>query len=190
MLSFARRVRQSKFSAWLREEIYVDGLVTSLRQDAILNTIRQLRRFIQQNGYVFRTDDTTMAKDWAKFLFLLTESPDRKKVYLDNPDSRREDHDYFLHVINYETWAPFEEWLQRNQDYQPDIRSGRYALHSMIPFAWYYIDINNSSNTQIVDEMVEPSDSEEEDQPVKKRVLVDPYLADQANSASKFNRWD
>jgi hypothetical protein len=188
--SFQNRIQQSAFEDWLAQPIYYDGVAYAPRSTVILTCIRDLRGFISSKGYVFRMDDITMAKGWAQYLFLSQTLSSFKGHFRKNPLGRQEDYSMYCDLFDSEDREPFEEMLLRIQDFDPSTYQGCKALASVFPFAWYYIDINNSSVTEIVDEMVEPSDSDEDSDRPKTRVQADPYLVDQANAASKYNRWD
>lgn len=188
--SYQNRIQQSAFENWLAEHIYYDGMDYALRSNVILNYIRDLRGFISSKGYSFRTDEVTMAKAWARFLFLHQTLPSAKRQFAKNPLARPEDYTMFCDLFDSQDREPFEEMLVRIQDFDPSTFQGCKAIAAVFPFAWYYIDINNSSATEMVDEMLEGSDSEEDTDRFKKRAPSDPYLADQANAASKYNRWD
>ena len=189
--SFQMRIQQSKFDSWLAEHIYYDnGLHHAPRSNVILNFIRDLRGFITPKGYTFRADDVQIAKDWARFLFLNQTHAVKKGHFTKNPNGRPEDFTHFCDVFDSENREAFEEMLVQIQDFDPSTFTGCKALAAVFPFAWYYIDVNNSSATEIVDEMMEPSESDEDSDKPKRRVVADPYLIDQANAASKYNRWD
>lgn len=190
MRSYQNRIQQSAFENWLKEHIYYDGMEYAPRSNVILTFTRDLRRFISSKGYSFRTDEVSMAKEWARFLFLHQTLSNPKRRFAKNPFARPEDYTMFCDIFDSEDREPFEEMLIRNQDFDPSTFEGCKAIAAVFPFAWYYIDINNSSVTEMVDEMLEGSDSEEEFDRPKARVPSDPYLVDQANAASKYNRWD
>lgn len=190
MRSYQNRIQQTAFENWLAQHIYYDGIECAPRSNVILTFIRDLRTFITSKGYSFRTDEVSMAKEWARFLFLHQTLPTPKRHITKNPFARPEDYTMFCDLFDSEDREPFEEMLVRNQDFDPSTFQGCKAIAAVFPFAWYYIDINNSSVTEMVDEMVESSDSEEDSDKPKKRVPSDPYLVDQANATSKYNRWD
>ncbi len=188
--SFQNRIQQSTFKAWLEEPIYFDGVDYAPRSNVILTYIRDLRKFISSKGYAFRMDDITMAKGWARYLFLYQTMPSYKGHFAKNPYGRNEDYSMFCDLFDSEDREPFEDMLIRIEDFDPSTYKGCRALASVFPFAWYYIDVNNSSATEMVDDMLETSDSEEDSDRPKTRSQADPYLVDQANAASKYNRWD
>jgi len=190
MPSYQTRIQQSAFENWLAKQIYYDGIDYAPRSNVILTFIRDLRRFISSKGYSFRADEMTMAKEWARYLFLHQTQPSPKRYITKNPFARPEDYTMFCDLFDSENREPFEDMLVRNEDFDSSTFNGCKAIAAVFPFAWYYIDIDNSSATGIVDEMVEPSDSEEDTERPKARVHSDPYLVDQANAASKYNRWD
>ena len=184
------RLQQSAFENWLAQQIYYDGIEYAPRSNVILNFIRDLRRFISSKGYSFRADEVTMAKEWARFLFFHQTLPNPKRHITKNPSGRPEDYTMFCDLFDSEDREPFEEMLVQNQDFDPSTFQGCKALAAVFPFAWYYIDIDNSSATGIVDEMIDTSESEEDSDRPKMKKHSDPYLVDQANATSKYNRWD
>ncbi len=191
MTAYQNRVQQTAFENWLEQTIYYDGIDYARRSNVILNYIRDLRTFIGSKGYTFRTDEVSMAKAWARFLFLHQTRMIRKGQFAKNPLGRPEDYTMFCDLFDSEDREPFEEILIRIQDFDPSTYKGCTALAAVFPFAWHYIDVNNSSATEMVDDMLEGSDSEEDgEQRPRVRTQADPYLVDQANAASKYNRWD
>ena len=190
MSNFQKRVEQSTFESWLSEHIYYDGMLHAPRSNVILTFIRDLRTLISSKGYAFRMDDVDMAKQWARFLFLHQTRPVYKGRITDNPNGRPEDFIMFMDIFDSENRGPFEEMLVRIEDFDESTYKGCKALASVFPFAWYYVDINNSSMTEIVDEMLQPIDSDEDSDRPRLKARSDPYLIDQANAASKYNRWD
>jgi hypothetical protein len=189
MRNYQERIQQSALETWLNETIYCEGVNYARRSQVILTFIRDLRGFISSKGYAFRMDEVTMAKGWARFLFLNQNRSIFKGHFQKNPLARPEDTTMFHDIFDSISREPFENMLIEIQDFDPSTSKGCHALAAVFPFAWYYIDINNSSPTEIVDDMLETSDSEEDDKP-KTRLQTDPYLVDQANAASKYNRWD
>jgi hypothetical protein len=131
-----------------------------------------------------------MAKNWARFLFLTQTEVGFKGHFAKNPLGRPEDYTMYCDLFDSESREAFEEMLCKIQDFDTSTYKGCRALASVFPFAWYHIDINNSSTTEIVDDMLEGSESEEEPERSRVRKQTDPYLVDQANAASKYNRWD
>jgi hypothetical protein len=191
MTNFHKRVQQSEFEAWLREHIYCEGNSHAPRSQVILTFIRDLRSFISSKGYSFRIDDVSMAKQWARYLFLQQKGLLNKGHVLNkNQESRLEDYTLFCDYFDSENREAFEEMLHQIQDFDPSTSTGCKALAVVFPFAWYYVDINNSSATEIVDEMVDPIDSDEDMERPRRRGPSDPYLIDQANASLKYNRWD
>lgn len=190
MTNFQKRVQQSEFQAWLREHIYFEGNSHAPRSQVLLTFIRDLRSFISSRGYVFRLDEIDMAKQWARYLFLHQRGLLNKGYILKNLNGRPEDYTFYCDTFDSENREAFEEMLLKIQDFDSSTYKGCKALAVVFPFAWYYVDINNSSATEIVDEMVDSIDSEEDMERPKRRNPSDPYLADQANAWLKYNRWD
>lgn len=193
MKSFNQRVQQTKFENWLHTRIYISkGCETNIRQDAIMDFIDDLRDFVQSKGYAFRQDRITIAKDWARFMFLIQEKSYRFAHFKDNENAIPEDYQLFNDTFTYEVSKSFLELYEDMEDYTIDSLSGPRILSSVFPFIWYYIDINNSKATRKVDSMMSDSDSDggNENNTFGRKRNDDPYLADQANASSKFNRWD
>jgi hypothetical protein len=191
MSAYQNRIQQSAFNTWLDQAIYYDGIAYARRANVILNYIRDLRMFIASKGYAFRTDEVSMAKAWARFLFLHQTRLHYRGNFAKNPLSRPEDYTMYCDQFDSQDREGFEELLARIEDFDPSTSKGCTALAAIFPFSWYYIDVNNSSATEMVDDMLEGSDGEEDgDMRPKRLAHADPYLVDQANAASKYNRWD
>lgn len=190
ILNFHKRIQQTKFEAWLRTSIYYDGMLYAPRSQVILTFIRDLREFVSSRGYSFRIDDVGMAKQWARYLFLHQTAVLNKGWRIKTLNGRPEDYMLFCDYFDSENREAFEEMLRKIQDFDPSTCIGCKALAVVFPFAWYYIDVNNSSATEIVDEMVDPLESDEDAERPRRRNPSDPYLADQANASLKYNRWD
>ena len=190
MSNFHKRVQQSQYEAWLQSHIYYDGMFHATRSQVILTFIRDLREFIASKGYSFRMDDVGMAKQWARYLFLHQTGVLTKKWSIKNLNGRPEDYMFFCDSFDSENREAFEEMLLKIQDFDPSTYTGCKALAVVFPFAWYYVDVNNSSATEIVDEMVDPFESDEDMERPRRRNPSDPYLVDQANASLKYNRWD
>jgi hypothetical protein len=191
MSNYTRRVIESQFREWLEEEVYISkGLEYAPRKYAIYWFIEDLCDFIKAHGYTFRDQVKEIAQDWARFLFrahnrLNVGNPER------NPDHSFEDYDWYFHRFDYPTTESFLKVWNDSDDYTKNTPS-ELLLANAFHFAWSYINIKASSETQKVDEMLEVSDSDEEGQKRRRtgRNPADPYLEDQANAASKYNRWD
>jgi hypothetical protein len=191
MSNFQNRIQQTNFRSWLAEQIYYDGMCYASRSQVILTFIRDLRNFISSKGYSFRADDIQMARAWARYLFLYqTRSTMKGLQFTKNFLGRPEDYTMYCDIFDSEKREPFEEMLVQIQDFDSSTYKGSQAIAAVFPFAWHYIDISNSSATEIVDDMLDGSDSEGEYEKFKPRVRKDPYLVDLANAASKYNRWD
>lgn len=187
-MSHSRRALESKFQTWLNQEVYVSSGVQQLaRREAIAEFTADLRAFAESKGYAFRETEQRMANDWARSLFQFQLGALKNRRLSENPDGRPEDYDMFCYIFDYETWEPFLLAWQDGDDF---IRNpyGQEALDAVYAFLWYHIDINASSVTKTIDDMLELSDSEGDEN--RARRIVDPYLVDQNSSVSKYNRWD
>ena len=188
--NFQKRIQQTKFEAWLRSNIYYDGMLYAPRSQVILTFIRDLRAFVSSRGYSFQIDDVGMAKQWARYLFLHQTGVLDKGWRTKTLNGRPEDYMLFCDYFDSENREAFEEMLRKIEDFDPSTYIGCKALAVVFPFAWHYIDVNNSSATEIVDDMVDPLESDEDAERPRRRNPSDPYLADQANASLKYNRWD
>lgn len=188
-MTFPERVLQTKFNDWLNTPIYTSkGFQVEKRDIAILDFIDDLLEFIQYKGYAFRENRLKIAKDWARFVFLIQQKSFRKIQFQLNPDAIANDFDIFNDTFTYEVVESFLEKYQFSEVFAPDSLYGPRIVASVFPFIWYYVDVNRSKTIRNM-ETDSDSDNNEFDYRNKKR-SDDPYLADQANSSSKFNRWD
>lgn len=191
-MSYNRRVMNTQFVNWLEEEIYTSkGLAHAPRKNVIWEFIEDLRSYIESGGYVFGVPVKELAQAWARYLFRVQHNLRKNLVFQRNPDERPEDYDWFCHKFDYENTGGFvNNWAGCD-----DFSENPSIINDAIMLAWYFVDINASSETQKVDELIGEADSEDEAtnthrRQVKKKPNGDPYLEDQANAASKYNRWD
>jgi hypothetical protein len=193
MMSINARRLESEFSKWLEEEIYVStGIQHYPRKRVILMFIHDLMEMIKQEGYKFRCEEKEMAMSWARYLFRLQRGLMSSCKLADNPDARPEDYYMYVYIFDEPRCRSFTNTWKDGDDFYND-RNGHVALQTAFYLAWYYVDINTSSKTSKVDEMLATSDSEGDERPKIRRrrgQLSDAYLDDQANAASKYNRWD
>lgn len=193
MSSYNRRVLDAKFSGWLEEEVYISkGYQYAPRKYVIVMFIQDLCDFISSKGYVFRDSVKDIAQDWARCLFRSQNNLMKNKIIQANPDHSAEDYELYSHRFDSMAVEYFlEKWLNTD-DYTRNYPS-RSLLFSAFDFAWYYVNIIASPATQLVDKMFEGSESDEDGQKTRSTRngrVYDPYLEDQANAASKYNRWD
>lgn len=194
MISFNQRVLESKFSKWIEEEIYLStGIQHGPRKYVILDFIHDLCELVKAHGYCFRASEKEMAQEWARYLFRCQYDLMKNRHVQANPQETPEDYDWFCNRFDYTVTEPFiRKWCEAD-DY-----TGSYAkqeaLNNTFLFAWFFIDINASSQTAKVDEMMATSESEDDGKNKNRRGNKskgnDPYLDDQANASSKYNRWD
>ena len=110
---------------------------------------------------------------------------------MDNNDARPEDYDMYMHRIGTEEWSQFMQKYNTIRDFDLTDAKGRFITYSMPNFAWYNVNIRDSAATQFVDDMIAGSDTEGDEPRLSSRNrIVDPYLIDQQNNVSKYNRWD
>jgi hypothetical protein len=190
-MSFNRRVLNTKFAEWIEEETYISkGVQYAPRKYVIYQFIQELCQYVGSMGYVFRASEKEMAQAWARYLFRAQNNLLKGMVIQQNPEDTPEDYDWFCHIFDYDGMEPFINKWKYSDDYNKEYNWVN-CLYDAFLFAWYYVDIKASSATKNVDDIFAESESEEEG---KKGRLVrktkDPYLDDQANMASKFNRWD
>lgn len=191
MSNYTRRVLETEFREWLEEQVYISkGLEYAPRKYVIHWFIEDLCEFITSQGYTFRPQTKEIAQDWARLLFRTHASMKVEKLPL-NPEHSFEDYDWYFHRFDYEVTEPFLKTWSYTDDYTRN-RESENLLSSAFHFAWAYINIKASSETQKVDEMMDISDSDEDGsmRVRRSRKPGDPYLEDQANAASKYNRWD
>lgn len=189
-MSYNRRVLNTTFQNWLNEEIYTSkGLTHAPRKYVLWSFIEDLCTYIKSEGYSFGVPEKEIVQAWARYLFQ-QRNMRKQLAFKRNPDERPEDYDWYCHKFDFENVSPFvNEWTGCD-----DFPEDTTILFDAFMFAWYFIDINSSSETQKVDELIGDMESDEETtgqkQVVKKKPNGDPYLEDQANAASKYNRWD
>ncbi len=191
MSNYNRRVLESKFRAWLEENVYISkGLEYAPRKYVIHWFIEDLCDYIKSYGYTISVQTKDMAQDWARLLFRTHNNMKLEKLPL-NPEHTYEEYDWYFHRCDYQATEPFLKTWSFTDDYTRT-RASESLLASAFHFAWAYINIKASSETLKVDEMLDYSDSDEDgSQRVRRtRNPGDPYLEDQANAASKYNRWD
>ncbi len=191
MSTYNRRVLETQFRSWLDEPTYISkGHEYAPRKYVLYWFVEDLCDFIKSNGYVFRAQVKDIAQDWARALFRAQMNLKSRPFEL-NPDHSFEDYDWYCHRFDYQAIEPFYLKWSETDDFTLNPSSWR-LLHSAFDFAWGYINIKASSETQKVDEMVEYSESDDDGGTRHRtgRNPADPYLEDQANAASKYNRWD
>jgi hypothetical protein len=191
MSSYNRRVLESQFRSWLDESTYISkGHEYAPRKYVLYWFVEDLCDFVKSKGYVFRAQVKDMAQDWARSLFRAHKNL-KSRSFEQNPDHTFDDYDWYSHRLDYITTEPFFKKWSDTDDFSLN-HSSSMLLYCAFDFAWGYINIRASSETLKVDEMVENSESDE-DGTIRHRVTrnpADPYLEDQANAASKYNRWD
>ena len=189
--NFHRRILTTQFAKWNEEEVYISkGLEYAPRKYAIYWFIQELCDFIKSHGYAIREQVNEIAQDWARLLFRAHNNLKGGQMAL-NPDHSFEDYDWYFHRFDYLVTEPFLMKWNDTDDYTLNTAS-QNLLANVFHFAWAYINIKASSETLKVDEMLDVSDSDEEGHKRSRtgRNPGDPYLEDQANAASKYNRWD
>lgn len=188
MSSYNRRVLETQFRKWLEEPTYISkGHEYAPRKYVLYWLVEELCAFIKSNGYVFRSQVKEVAQDWARYVFRAHNNIKLQPFQL-NPEHSFEDYDWYCHRFPYEITEPFIQKWNNTDDYTKNATSSM-LLYNVFEFAWAHININASSETQKVDEIMELSESDEEGTNRIRRSR-DPYLEDQANAASKYNRWD
>jgi hypothetical protein len=186
-MSYLRRVLNTKFSNWLDEEIYISkGLEHAPRKYVLWQFIEDLRSFVKSEGYEFRGRENEMVLTWARYIFRMKNHLRKNITLKRNPDERPEDYDWYCHKFDYENTTSFINQWKDCDDFEGDGK----LISDAFMLAWYFVDINASSETQKVDEMIGDSDAEEDFPRRRDAKSSDPYLEDQANAASKYNRWD
>lgn len=191
-MSYTHRVLNTRFTNWLEDEIYISkGLVHAPRKYVIMSFVEDLRTYIESGGYAFSVAVKEMSQEWARYLFRIQHNMRKNLTFQRNPDERAEDYDWFSHKFDYENTMPFvNHWVGCD-----DFGNNPSILQDAFMFAWYFVDINASSETRKVDELIGDSESEEDASNPQRRIAKknangDPYLEDQANATSKYNRWD
>jgi hypothetical protein len=193
-MNFQRRVNQTRFENWLTESVYTGpGVSTAMRQTVMYNFTHDLINFVKKFGYVISRRPIDVARDLARFIFK-TKLVSRSKIkFNSNSDERPEDYDMYLHNISSEDWSRFFQEYTHMDDFDLSNADGRFITYSIPCFAWYNININSSPATHLLDQQLALSDSDSEDGGRPRRRMnraYDPYLTDQQNNVSKFNRWD
>lgn len=193
MSSYNRRMLDSKFGEWLEEDVYISkGIQYAPRKYVVIQFIDELMDFVKSKGYVFRVPLKEIAQDWARMLFRCQNNLMKNKHIRANPDHSSEDYDFYSHAFDIqETEAFREKWLNTD-DYVMN-HACRSLMFWAFDFAWYYVNIRASKATEVVDQIFEASESDEEGKKTRAtrtHRVNDPYLEDQANAASKYNRWD
>lgn len=193
-MNFQRRVLQTKFENWLREPVYTGaGLVVASRQSILYQFTLDLISFHKRFGYSITRPEKDVACELARFMFKTTLVPLSKLKFTKNKDERPEDFDMYIHRMGTEDWNRFFHEYSQMEDFDCSTANGRYITYSMPCFAWYNVNVNASEATRILDDQLASSDSEGEEAArarKKKNRVSDPYLTDQQNNVSKFNRWD
>ena len=191
-MSFARRCLNSEFKAWLEEEVYIsDGIQHMPRKYLLLEFVEAIQSFLKKEKYTFRSTESEMVLDWARFLFKMQRGLLSKMTYAKNPEAAPEDYDMYCYLYDSQRWAGFLRAWKSVDDYSTSSK-GEMALQFAPLFAWFHVNIMTSGPTQKVDEMMGIGESDEETPGPKKQKprSDDPYLADQANAVNKMNRWD
>ena len=193
-MSFQRRLLQTEFEDWLNEFVYTGpGILTARRQTFLYGFTLDLIDFLKRYGYSITRAQKDVARDLSRFIFKSTRVSHTKLKFNTNKDERPEDFDMYIHRVGTEDWKRFFQEYCHMDDFDCTTTNGRFITYSMPCFAWYNVNINASDATHELDEQLASSDSEGEDATrgkKKKTPVSDPYLADQQNNVSKYNRWD
>ena len=193
-MSFQRRLLQTEFEDWLNAYVYTGpGIFTAPRQSVLYEFTLDLIGFLKRYGYSITRSEKDVARDLSRFIFKTTLVSHTKLKFNSNKDERPEDYDMYLHRVGSEDWNRFFQKYCYMDDFDYTTSNGRFLTYSMPCFAWYNVNINASDATRVLDEQLACSDSEGEEAArarKKKMHASDPYLADQQNNVSKYNRWD
>lgn len=191
-MNFQRRLNQTRFENWLTESVYTGpGISTAMRQTVLYDFTLDLIKFLKNYGYSITRRPLDVARDLARFIFK-TKLVSHSKIKLNkNNDERPEDYDMYIHTIGFEEWNRFFQDYAHIDDFDCSESNGRFITYSIPCFAWYTININSSAATHLLDQQLSDSDSEDGVRMRRrKNGIYDPYLTDQQNNVSKFNRWD
>lgn len=190
-ISFQRRLLQTKFENWLKDSVYSGaGIQTDVRQYLLYEFTLDLIEFLRKFGYSITEHERDVAKNLAAFIFKAQNFPRSKIQIANRKDERRDDYDMYLHRVNSDAWDRFFYKYSFCEDFDISDSTGRFITYSIPCFAWNYVNVDSSPATRIVDEYLESSDSEGDDMRRPRNRIVDPYLTDQQNNISKYNRWD
>jgi hypothetical protein len=193
-MNFQRRTNQTRFENWLTESVYTGpGITTAMRQTVLYQFTLDLISFHKNFGYSITRSPVDVARDLARFIFKTKLVSRSKIVFNRNLDERPEDYDMYLHNIGSEDWIRFFQAYAHMDDFDCSDSNGRFITYSIPCFAWYNVNINNSAATHLLDQQLAFSDSDSDDGGRPRRRMnraYDPYLTDQQNNVSKFNRWD
>lgn len=191
-MSFQRRLVQTRFRTWLTDPVYTGpGVSTAMRQTVLYDFTLDLISFLKRFGYSVTRSPVDVASDLARFIFKANFIPHRNFKLNKNIDERPEDYDMYLHTIGFEEWNHFFQDYAHIDDFDCSESNGRFITYSIPCFAWYTININSSEATLLLDQQFSESDTEDTSRmrrPTNR--AYDPYLTDQQNNVSKFNRWD
>ena len=184
---YNRKLLQREFERWLDEPVSVNNYHLMTRQECIYMFIEDLQDFIESKGYKLRLNTKEIAKAWARYRFKLYFGLyDGKQLrYKPCPNSREEDVNMFNDKFDAFIWNKYLENISTWPDFgfdRPDNRKAMFSIHS---FIWYYIDIDNSKMTAIVDDMFVSSDDEETKgggENEWRRASEDPYIRDQTEN--------
>lgn len=192
MMNFQKRLLQTRFNTWLTNPVYTGpGTNTAMRQTVLYEFTLDLISFLKRFGYSITRSPVDVARDLARFIFKANFVPHHNFKVNRNNDERPEDYDMYLHTIGFEEWNRFFQDYADVDDFDCSESNGRFITYSIPCFAWHTININSSEATRLLDEQL--SDSESDDGTRIRRQKnrgYDPYLTDQQNNVSKFNRWD
>lgn len=172
--AYTRKLLQREFENWLYEPVALNDCNIITRQDSIYMFVDDLMDLIKSKGYQFRASRIVLAKAWARYRFKLYFGLyDGKKVrFLGPPNSKEEDLTLFHDTFNSFLWNKYLDNMSTWPDFGYDGKENSKALFSILSFAWYYIDVRNSSTSANEDDSFDSTDSEKEDQ-------EDPYIRDQ-----------
>jgi hypothetical protein len=175
----SEQILKQRYLSWLVELVDYESEILE-RQLVIYIFVKQdLMPFIKKNGYVFLVAERKLAEIIARELFHSLMQASRKTKWHSrslNTEFRQEDYDHFLHIFDTEQWEYFWEQVSK----WIDIEEWNYFTKNIIEHAvWTCIDVENSPQTVIVDEMLGLYDDEEEE-PVKEEKR-DPYLVEQSS---------
>jgi hypothetical protein len=193
-MNFQKRLTQTRFENWLNESVYSGpGISTAVRQAVLYQFTLDLIDFHKKFGYLITRRPVDVARDLVRFIFK-TKLVSRSKIKFNkNSEERPEDYSMYLHTISADDWNRFFQDYSHIEDFDCSDSTGRFITYSIPCFAWYNVNINVSPTTHRLDEQLGFSDSDSEDagrMRRRKNGTYDPYLTDQQNNVSKFNRWD
>lgn len=184
--AYNRKLLQREFERWLEEPVALSNCDIMTRQDSIYEFIYDLKDFVNSKGYSFRVDVKDLARAWARYRFKLYFGLyEGKKLYYNPcPESHEEDLNMFHDTFDGVLWNQYLENISTWPDFGYDRPDNRKAMFSILTFVWYYIDIQGSNKTAMVDDMFASSDDDNEGYSENDAVRtnhVDPYIRDQAD---------